>query len=72
MLFRIMEYLLTGTFFFEILCMKILFCLCVELILIYMCYLDCYICFYIFWHPIDSRHNTTIVLELTGSNISLC
>jgi hypothetical protein len=22
-----------------------------------------------FWHPIDSRHNTTLFLELTGSKL---
>jgi hypothetical protein len=23
----------------------------------------------LFWHPIDSRHNITLFLELTGSNL---
>jgi hypothetical protein len=41
--FRILEYLLG--YFLEILCMKILFCLHVGWILIYLCYLDYYICF---------------------------
>jgi hypothetical protein len=37
--FRILEYLLG--YFLKILCMKILFCMCVGLILIYMGNLDC-------------------------------
>jgi hypothetical protein len=41
--FRILEYLLV--YFLEIVCMKILLCLCVGWILLYSCYLDCYICF---------------------------
>jgi hypothetical protein len=32
--------------------------------------LDCYICLCIFWHPSDSRYNTTLFLELIGSNLS--
>jgi len=37
-----------------------------------LCLLDCYIYFfYFFMHPIDSHHNTTFFLKLTGSNISL-
>jgi hypothetical protein len=31
-------------------------------LLLYLCKL--------FWHPIDSCHNTTLFLELTGSNLS--
>jgi hypothetical protein len=30
-----------------------------------------YLLFYFFMHPIDSHHNTTFFLKLTGSNISL-
>jgi hypothetical protein len=66
--FRIMEYLLG--YFLEIVCMKILLCLCVGLILIYLGHLDCDLCFCNSWHPIDSCHNTTFFLGLTGSNIS--
>jgi hypothetical protein len=45
--------------------MKILLCLCVGLTLIYLCHLDCYVYFCnLFLYPIDSHHNTTIVLEL--------
>jgi hypothetical protein len=40
--FRILEYLLG--YFLEIECMEILLCLCVGWILLYLCYLDCYIC----------------------------
>jgi hypothetical protein len=40
--FRILEYLLG--YFLEIVCMKILFCLCVGLILIYLGHLDCDLC----------------------------
>jgi hypothetical protein len=68
--FRIFEYLLA--YFLEIVCMKILLCLCVRLILIYLGHLDCDLCiFVILGHPIDSCHNTTFFLGLTGSNISL-
>jgi hypothetical protein len=45
--FRILEYLLG--YFLEIVCMKILFCLCVGLILIYMGHLDCDLCFCNIW-----------------------
>jgi len=61
-------------YFLEILCMKILFCLCVGLIFIYLCHLDCYICFCNFW----SIQLTALIiphffLELTRSNLSwLC
>jgi hypothetical protein len=30
-----------------------------------------YLLLYFFMHPIDSHHNTTFILKLTGSNISL-
>jgi hypothetical protein len=43
--FRILEYLLIGIF----LCMKILFCLCVGLISIYLGHLDCDLCFCNSW-----------------------
>jgi len=45
--FRIMEYLLG--YFLEIVCMKILLCLCVGLILIYLGQLDCDLCFCNTW-----------------------
>jgi hypothetical protein len=45
--FRILEYLLG--YFLEIVCMKILFCLCVGLILIYLGHLDCDLCFCNTW-----------------------
>jgi hypothetical protein len=47
-LFRILEYLVIGIFF-EILCMKIIFCLCFGLILIYLGHLDCDLCFCNTW-----------------------
>jgi hypothetical protein len=51
--------------------MKILFCLCVGLIFIYLCHLDCYICFCIF---LGIQLTTIIIqlffLELVGSNLS--
>jgi hypothetical protein len=61
--FRILEYLLG--YFLEIVCMKILLCLCVGVIWITI------FAFVILGHPIDSCHNTTFFLGLTGSNISL-
>jgi hypothetical protein len=67
--FRILEYLLG--YFFEIVCMKILFCLCVGLILIYLVIWTAIFVFVSLGHPIDSCHNTTFFLGLTGSNISL-
>jgi hypothetical protein len=68
--FRILEYLLG--YFLEIVCMKILFCLCVGLILIYIWVIwNVIFAFVILGHPIDSCHNTTFFLGLTGSNISL-
>jgi hypothetical protein len=45
--FRILEYLLG--YFLEIICMKILLCLCVGLILIYLGHLDCNLCFCNTW-----------------------
>jgi hypothetical protein len=42
--FRILEYLLIGIFSWDIVHKNLLF-LCVGLILLYPCYLDCYICF---------------------------
>jgi hypothetical protein len=45
--FRILEYLLG--YFLEIVCMKILFCLCVGLIVIYLSHLDCDLCFCNSW-----------------------
>jgi len=45
--FRILEYLLG--YFLEIVCMKIIFCLCVGFILIYLGHLDCYLCFCTTW-----------------------
>jgi len=55
--FRILEYLLG--YFLEIVCMKILLCLCVGLILIYLGHLGAIFAFVILGHPIDSCHNTT-------------
>jgi hypothetical protein len=60
--FRILEYLLG--YFFEIVCMKILFCLCVGLILIWVIWIAIF-AFVILGHPIDSCHNTTFFLGLT-------
>jgi hypothetical protein len=67
--FRILEYLLG--YFLEIVCIKILLCLCVGLILIYLCLMSSCIAYISLWHPFDSFHNTTFFLGLTGSNISL-
>jgi hypothetical protein len=54
--FRILEYLLIGIFiFFEILCMKILLCLCAGLILVYVCLINSCIAYIFLWHPFDSR-----------------
>jgi hypothetical protein len=58
--FRILEYLLIGIFF-EILCMKILLCLCAGLILIYLCLMNCCIGYNFLWNPFDSRHKYHIV-----------
>jgi hypothetical protein len=63
--FRILEYLLG--YFLEIVCIKILFCLCVELI--YLGNLDCDLCFCnTFGIHLTAVLNTTLFLELTGSN----
>jgi len=51
--FRILEYLLG--YFHEIVCMKILLCLCVGLILIYLCLMSSCIAYISLWHPFDSR-----------------
>jgi hypothetical protein len=51
--FIILEYLLG--YFLEIVCMKILFCLCVGLILIYMVIWIAIFDFVILWHPFDNR-----------------
>jgi hypothetical protein len=67
--FRILKYLLG--YFLEIVCMKILLCLCVGLILIFWVIWSAIFAFVILGHPIDSCHNTTFFLGLTGSNISL-
>jgi hypothetical protein len=50
--FRILEYLLG--YFLEIVCMKILLCLCVGLILIYLCLMSSCIAYISLWHPFDS------------------
>jgi hypothetical protein len=42
-------------FFFEILCMKILLCLCAGLILIYLCLMNSCIAYIFLWHPFDSH-----------------
>jgi hypothetical protein len=51
--FRILEYLLG--YFIEIVCMKILLCLCVGLIMIYLCLMSSCIAYIFLWHPFDSR-----------------
>jgi hypothetical protein len=51
--FRILEYLLG--YFLEIVCMKILLCLCVGLIMIYLCLMSSCIAYISLWHPFDSR-----------------
>jgi hypothetical protein len=51
--FRILEYLLG--YFLEIVCMKILLCLSVGLILIYLCLMSRCIAYISLWHPFDSR-----------------
>jgi hypothetical protein len=48
--------------------MKILFCLCWVDIDIFGSFGLLYLLMY-FWHPIDSRHNTTLFMELIGSNL---
>jgi hypothetical protein len=57
--FRILEYLLG--YFLEIVCMKILLCLCVGLILIYLCLRNSCIAYISLWHPFDSRLNYHII-----------
>jgi hypothetical protein len=51
--FRILKYLLGS--FLEIVCMKIFLCLCVGLIMIYLCLMSCCIAYISLWHPFDSR-----------------
>jgi hypothetical protein len=51
--FKILEYLLG--YFLEIVCMKILLCLCVGLIMIYLCLMSSRIAYISLWHPFDSR-----------------
>jgi len=51
--FRILEYLMG--YFLEIVCMKILLCLCVGLMLIYLCLMSSCIAYISLWHPFDSR-----------------
>jgi hypothetical protein len=51
--FKILEYLLG--YFLEIVCMKILLCLCVGLIMIYLCLMSSWIAYIFLWHPFDSR-----------------
>jgi hypothetical protein len=48
--------------------MKILLCLCVGLIMIYLCLMSSCIAYISLWRPFDSRVKTTLCLELTGSN----
>jgi hypothetical protein len=65
--FRILEYLLG--YFLEMVCMKILLCLFVELMLIYLVIWTAIFIFVILWHPFDSRLKYHIIfLELTRSN----
>jgi hypothetical protein len=74
--FRILKYLLG--YFLEIVCMKILLCLCVGVDIniygsfgyIWVIWIAIF-AFVILGHPIDRCHNTTFFLGLTGSNISL-
>jgi hypothetical protein len=42
-------------YFLEIVCMKILLCLCVGLILIYLCLISSCIAYISLWHPFDSH-----------------
>jgi hypothetical protein len=51
--FRILEYLLG--YFLEIVCMKILLCLCVGLIMIYLCLMSSCIAYISLCHPFDNR-----------------
>jgi hypothetical protein len=62
--FRILEYLLG--YFLEIVCMKILLCLCVGLILIYLCLMSSCIAYISLWHPFDIRLKYHIIF---GTNM---
>jgi hypothetical protein len=62
--FRILEYLLE--YFLEILCMKIIFCLCDGLIF-YALWIAALLIF-LFGIHLTAVLNTTLFLELTGSN----
>jgi len=70
MLFRIIKYLLTGIFSWDIVHENPIVCvlgwywyICAIWITIFACV--------IFGHPIDSCHNTKFFVELTRSNLSL-
>jgi hypothetical protein len=63
--FRILEYLLG--YFLEIVCLKLLFCLCARLILIYALWIAELLIFFFGIH-LTVILNTTFFLELTGSN----
>jgi hypothetical protein len=51
--FRILEYFLG--YFLEIVCMKILLCLCVGQIMIYLCLMSSCIAYISLWHPFDNH-----------------
>jgi hypothetical protein len=51
--FRILEYLLGYSL--EIVYMKILFCPCAGLILVYLCLINSCIAYIFHWHPFNSR-----------------
>jgi hypothetical protein len=59
--FRIFEYLLG--YFLEIVCMKILLCMCVGLIMIYLCLMSSCIAYISLWHPFDSRVKYHIIFR---------
>jgi len=59
--FRIFEYLLG--YFLEIVCMKILLCMCVGLIMIYLCLMSSCIAYISLWHPFDSRVKYHIIFK---------
>jgi hypothetical protein len=59
--FRILEYLLG--YFLEIVWMKILLCLCVGLILIYLYLMSRCIAYIFLWHPFDSCLKYHIIFE---------
>jgi hypothetical protein len=61
--FRILEYLLRS--FLLIVCMKILLCLCVGLIMIYLCLMSSCIAYISLWHPFDSRVKYHIMFGTT-------